>query len=100
MPRWEYRQVVLEWSHEEDEWISEQTSSQPKLSGEAVLAHYGDDGWELVGVVISDYVFSDATTRSAGSIHGPAGGGALSTTFVTGWCASQYIHYFKRPKEH
>ena len=100
MPRWEFRQVSFRWNRDRKEWLSLARDTQPEIVGaSSLLAHYGDGGWELVNVVVSDYGSVSETSRPAGEIRAVGGPDLLSTTFVSSWRASGYLFYFKRPRE-
>jgi hypothetical protein len=94
VPGWEFREVLLAWNKERKAWISEGTSTQPELaSRSAVLAHYGGEGWDLVGVLVPGYEWADVAHPC------PPGLPGRTTTIVTEWTASRYLFYFKRLKE-
>lgn len=91
--KWEHREVLLAWNEEREGWISEETATQPELlGGSAVLAHYGADGWELVGVTVDSY-------EADGEADRKALGSTITIPMVTGWISAQRRFYFKRPKE-
>ena len=94
MRRWEYIEVLLRWDRERKKWVSpEQADRSFELVGTSeVYAHYGDAGWELVGVHAGTYeAFGETNRRLPGSPE--------STTFVSRWSMTSRIYYFKRSRE-
>ena len=93
MQKWEYLEVLLRWDGERRQWVSPKQADRAfELVGSAAMcAHYGDAGWELVGVHAGTYEASGETNRRLP-------GSPDSTTFVSRWSMFSRIYYFKRPK--